>query len=105
MACGENPKRVYGSKGQFPSTRMGNVAGYRQAFADAQDYRKQWDKYERELRRLREEAEPATPAKDEERTATRKTHHRAAQARSEARNAGRRAQGRHPRAHALLSFR
>jgi imidazolonepropionase-like amidohydrolase len=48
MACGENPKRVYGSKGQFPSTLMGDVAGYRQAFADAQDYRNQWDKYARE---------------------------------------------------------
>ncbi|HEY2781575.1 MAG TPA: amidohydrolase [Steroidobacteraceae bacterium] len=49
MACGENPKRVYGSKHQAPSTRMGNVAGYRQAFADAQDYQQQWDKYNREL--------------------------------------------------------
>jgi imidazolonepropionase-like amidohydrolase len=49
MACGENPKRVYGEKGRAPSTRMGNVAGYRQAFADAQDYRGQWQKYEREL--------------------------------------------------------
>jgi imidazolonepropionase-like amidohydrolase len=49
MACGENPKRVYGGKGRSPSTRMGNVAGYRQAFADAQDYRRQWEKYEREL--------------------------------------------------------
>jgi imidazolonepropionase-like amidohydrolase len=49
MACGENPKRVYGGKGQFPSTLMGNVAGYRQAFADAQDYRRQWDKYRHEL--------------------------------------------------------
>jgi imidazolonepropionase-like amidohydrolase len=49
MACGENPKRVYGEKGRAPSTRMGNVAGYRQAFADAQDYRNQWSKYEREL--------------------------------------------------------
>ncbi len=49
MACGENPKRVYGSKNQAPSTRMGNVAGYRQAFADAQDYQQQWDKYQREL--------------------------------------------------------
>jgi imidazolonepropionase-like amidohydrolase len=49
MACGENPKRVYGGKGQAPSTRMGNVAGYRQAFADAQDYQQQWDKYHREL--------------------------------------------------------
>src|ERR1700723_2290557 len=49
MACGENPKRVYGEKHQAPSTRMGNVAGYRQAFADAQDYQQQWDKYQREL--------------------------------------------------------
>jgi imidazolonepropionase-like amidohydrolase len=49
MACGENPKRVYGSQHQAPSTRMGNVAGYRQAFADAQDYQQQWDKYDREL--------------------------------------------------------
>ncbi|MBW8823577.1 MAG: amidohydrolase [Xanthomonadales bacterium] len=39
MACGENPKRVYGQKGG-PSTRMGNVAGYRAAFAEAADYMK-----------------------------------------------------------------
>jgi imidazolonepropionase-like amidohydrolase len=45
MACGENPKRVYGDKGG-PSTRMGNMAGYRQAFMDARSYRKQWDAYE-----------------------------------------------------------
>src|SRR6201995_2283287 len=45
----KNPKRVYGSKGSAPSTRMGNVAGYRQAYADAQDYQQQWDKYNREL--------------------------------------------------------
>jgi imidazolonepropionase-like amidohydrolase len=49
MACGENPKRVYGGKAQAPSTRMGNVAGYRQAFADAQEYQRGWQKYEREL--------------------------------------------------------
>ena len=49
MACGENPKRVYGDKNQAPSTRMGNVAGYRQAFADAQDYQQQWDKYRHDL--------------------------------------------------------
>ena len=30
MACGENPKRVYGNRGG-PATRMGNLAGYRQA--------------------------------------------------------------------------
>jgi imidazolonepropionase-like amidohydrolase len=50
MACGENPKRVYGEKGG-PSTRMGNMAGYRQAFMDARDYRKQWDAYENGGRR------------------------------------------------------
>jgi imidazolonepropionase-like amidohydrolase len=49
MACGENPKRVYGGKSQAPMTRMGNVAGYRQAFADAQEYQRGWQKYEREL--------------------------------------------------------
>ncbi len=39
MACGENPKRVYGERGG-PSTRMGNVAGYRAAFIDAAEYRR-----------------------------------------------------------------
>lgn len=46
MACGENPKRVYGGRGQSPMTRMGNLAGYRAAFAEAQKYRAAWDKYE-----------------------------------------------------------
>ena len=45
MACGENPKRVYGEKSQAPSTRMGNVAGYRAAFLEAQAYQRSWDKY------------------------------------------------------------
>lgn len=40
MACGENPKRVYGGKGTPPMTRMGNVAGYRAAFIDASEYLK-----------------------------------------------------------------
>ncbi len=39
MACGENPKRVYGGRFQAPSTRMGNVAGYRAAWIAAADYR------------------------------------------------------------------
>ncbi len=42
MACGENPKRVYGERGG-PMTRMGNVAGYRNAWLAAQDYKKVWD--------------------------------------------------------------
>jgi imidazolonepropionase-like amidohydrolase len=49
MACGENPKRVYGENKRAPSTRMGNVAGYRQAFADAQEYQRTWEKYRRDL--------------------------------------------------------
>jgi imidazolonepropionase-like amidohydrolase len=47
MACGENPKRVYGSKGQMPQTRMGNIAYVRQTWAKAQEYDRKWDKYER----------------------------------------------------------
>jgi imidazolonepropionase-like amidohydrolase len=45
MACGENPKRVYGSRKQMPSTRMGNVAGYRAAWAEATEYKRAWAKY------------------------------------------------------------
>ncbi len=44
MACGENPKRVYGEKGG-PQTRMGNVAGYRTAWIEAEQYRRKWDKW------------------------------------------------------------
>ena len=45
MACGENPKRVYGRKGSGPSTRMGNIAGYRAAWIKAQDYRDEHAQY------------------------------------------------------------
>ena len=47
MACGENPKRVYGNRNQAPSTRMGNVAAYRDAWIKAQRYVDDWDRYER----------------------------------------------------------
>jgi len=43
MACGENPKRVYGSKGG-PGSRMGNVAGYRKNWIKATEYKKKRDK-------------------------------------------------------------
>lgn len=46
MACGENPKRVYGAKGRMPSTRMGNIAVDRGTWAKAQEYKKRWDRYE-----------------------------------------------------------
>jgi imidazolonepropionase-like amidohydrolase len=42
MACGENPMRVYGTRNQAPSTRMGNVAGYRKAWQAATEYREHW---------------------------------------------------------------
>lgn len=38
MACGENPKRVYGSQGRAPSTRMGNFAVNRAKWFEAKDY-------------------------------------------------------------------
>jgi imidazolonepropionase-like amidohydrolase len=57
MACGENPKRVYGSKGRAPSTRMGNVAGYRAAWISAQDYQRRWDDYRAKIAKG-EKAEP-----------------------------------------------
>ena len=43
MACGENPKRVYGEKGQMPSTRMGNFAVNRETWIKAQEYRRKRD--------------------------------------------------------------
>jgi len=46
MACGENPKRVYGSRNQSPATRMGNIAVDRQTWARAAEYKRRWDKYE-----------------------------------------------------------
>lgn len=50
MACGENPKRVYGygrgsTPGGAPYSRMGNVAGYRDAWIKAADYKQQMDKF------------------------------------------------------------
>jgi len=49
MACGENPKRVYGKKGG-PSTRMANMAGYRTAWIKARDYKEKWDSYTRDYK-------------------------------------------------------
>lgn len=43
-AMGENPKRVYGGKQKLPSTRLGVAKVMRQAFYDAEDYRRQLEK-------------------------------------------------------------
>lgn len=45
MACGENPSRVYGRRGQSPATDMGNMAGYRAAWQRAVEYRNSWNDY------------------------------------------------------------
>ncbi len=59
MACGENPKRVYGSRDRAPSTRMGNVAGYRAAWIKAADYERKWDEYHKKIARG-DHADPPT---------------------------------------------
>ena len=41
MACGENPKGNFGSKGQAPTSRQGEVALMRAAWQGARDYREQ----------------------------------------------------------------
>ncbi len=50
FASGENPKRVFGTRHQLPSTRMGNFEVMRQAFTDARDYMRQWDDYEAKVK-------------------------------------------------------
>ena len=52
MACGENPKRVYGTKGRLPSTRMGNFAVNRATWIKAQEYRRKRDAGKLETRDL-----------------------------------------------------
>ena len=49
MACGENPKRVYGTRRQPPSTRMGNVAGWRAQWIEAQEYQRDWNQWEKRI--------------------------------------------------------
>jgi imidazolonepropionase-like amidohydrolase len=64
MACGENPKRVYGEdKKQFPSTRMGNMAGYRAQWAEAAEYLRDQREYQRKLAAGGKEAKDAKPPK------------------------------------------
>jgi len=64
MACGENPKRVYGqNRKTAPATRMGNVAGYRQAFAQAKDYIAKQEAYLKKLEK-NPDTHDAPPARD-----------------------------------------
>src|SRR3569833_1082621 len=64
MACGENPKRVYGEeKHEAPSTRMGNVAGYRAQWAEAQEYLRDMQEYQQKLAAGGKDAKDAKPPK------------------------------------------
>lgn len=69
MACGENPKRVYGHKGRMPSTRMGNMAVWRTTFQKAveyqrrlEDFEQDWLRWDRGARKPKDEPQP--PARD-----------------------------------------
>jgi imidazolonepropionase-like amidohydrolase len=55
MACGENPKRVYGERKKTPMTRMGNLAMQRQAFLEARRLIAEWDEWRSEEQQRREE--------------------------------------------------
>ena len=54
FALGENPKRsgfsISGTSPRYPSTRMGVMDVYREAFSEAVDYKKAWDDYNRKKR-------------------------------------------------------
>lgn len=52
MACGENPKRVYGGRNQKPSTRMGNIAVDRATWIKAVEYKAKRDKGDAQPRDL-----------------------------------------------------
>jgi imidazolonepropionase-like amidohydrolase len=51
FASGENPKRVYGSRDQLPSTRMGNFEVMRMAFEDAKHYMADWGAYDAKVKK------------------------------------------------------
>lgn len=62
FASGENPKRVYGRRGEVPSTRMGNFEVMRQAFEDTKAYMASWDAYNAKVAKGDKDA--AAPKKD-----------------------------------------
>src|SRR5215472_3902516 len=62
FASGENPKRVYGTRNQLPSTRMGNFEVQRAALQQAKEYMRDWDEYNAKVQRGDKEARP--PKKD-----------------------------------------
>ena len=69
MACGENPKRVYGARKQRPWTRMGNMAMLRAQFQKAREYDDAFKRYRDALAEWEREGKatgkrPAPPPRD-----------------------------------------
>jgi imidazolonepropionase-like amidohydrolase len=62
FASGENPKRVYGRRGEVPSTRMGNFEVMREAFEDAKAYMASWDAYN--AKKAKGDTEAVAPKRD-----------------------------------------
>ncbi|WP_263351170.1 amidohydrolase [Acidicapsa acidisoli] len=62
FASGENPKRVYGSRNQLPSTRMGNFEVMRQSFEEAKSYMASWDAYNAKV--AKKDTTAVAPKKD-----------------------------------------
>lgn len=58
MALGENPKRVYHSKNQTPSTRMASAALIREALLKARDYREKVQKFQSDQAEGKEVVKP-----------------------------------------------
>ena len=63
MACGENPKRVYGRhKKSKPASRMASLALVRQTWAKARRYRNKWAKYRANPNKMKDGKEiPSDP--------------------------------------------
>lgn len=64
MACGENPKRVYGERGG-PGTRMGTYAAFRDLFEKAAAHQKSLEAYEKKLNKWKNDGEDESKKPDE----------------------------------------
>src|ERR1700682_4254505 len=62
FASGENPKRVYGTRNEMPSTRMGNFEVMRAACIEAREYMHSWDDYDAKVKKNDKDA--TAPKKD-----------------------------------------
>lgn len=63
MACGENPKRVYGKRGG-PNTRMGNAGRVREIFQQAREYRRKWRRFDKQHKRDKDKQKATPPPRD-----------------------------------------